>query len=337
MKFSIGYQQQKREEIIRVVIAHPREISEVYFAFGTFPNGRGNAERGEQDFIKKQQQISDLKKLASYGISINFLLNGNCYGKYALARSFFNDIGDLIEYFCSEFGLASVTTTSPIIAKFVKDNFREVHTRASVNMEIGSIAGMRYLQDIFDGFYMKRENNRDLPLIRRLKAWCDSEGKQLYALFNSGCLNGCSAHVFHDNLVAHEREIAEMDNAYVFRGICSDFVQKEENRISLVRDTNFIRPEDVPLYEGLFASAKLATRINRAPARVIEAYLQGKYVGNILDLLEPDHAGAVYPWILENSKFPQDFAERVATCNKNCADCGYCEEVYRCAAVKLEV
>ena len=128
-----------------------------------------------------------------------------------------------------------------------------------------------------------------------------------------------------------------MDNAYVFRGVCRDFVQKEENRISLVRDTNFIRPEDISLYEGLFTSAKLATRSNRAPARVIEAYLQGKYVGNILDLLEPDHAGAVYPWILENGKFPQDFAERVATCDKNCADCGYCEEVYRSVVVKLEV
>ena len=37
---------------------------------------------------------------------------------------------------------------------------------------------------------------------------CDAEGKELYMLANSGCLNNCSAHVFHDNLVAHEAQIA---------------------------------------------------------------------------------------------------------------------------------
>ena len=33
---------------------------------------------------------------------------------------------------------------------------------------------------------------------------------------NSGCLNNCSVHVFHDNLVSHESEIAAMDNRCAF-------------------------------------------------------------------------------------------------------------------------
>ena len=42
-----------------------------------------------------------------------------------------------------------------------------------------------------------------------LKAWADANGKSLHFLVNSGCMNYCSGQSFHDNLVAHEAEIAE--------------------------------------------------------------------------------------------------------------------------------
>ena len=109
-------------------------------------------------------------------------------------------------------------------------------------MEIGTIQGMDYLAEYFDGYYMKRECNRNFDVIKNLKNWCDNNGKTLHLLANSGCLNYCSAHTFHDNLVSHEAEIMKMDNCYVFSGVCYEYLKKYEKRISLVRDTNFIRP-----------------------------------------------------------------------------------------------
>ena len=47
--------------------------------------------------------------------------------------------------------MASVTTTSPLIAKFIKNNFEELEVRASVNMEIGTVQGLDYLAEYFDG------------------------------------------------------------------------------------------------------------------------------------------------------------------------------------------
>lgn len=190
------------------------------------------------------------------------------------------------------------TTASPLIAKFVKSNFQDVKTRASVNMEIGTVQGMDYLARYFDGYYMKRELNRDFAAIENLSNWCRDNGKELHLLANSGCLNHCSAHNFHDNLVAHETEISKMDNAYSFTGICREYLSSPEHYISLIRDTNFIRPEDIHKYEPYFETAKLATRIHRNPAMVLGSYVRGKYSGNILELLEPAHS--IYPYVVEN-------------------------------------
>ena len=96
-------------------------------------------------------------------------------------------------------------------------------------MEIGSTEGISYVSNLFDSFYVKRELNRNLNELSRLRKWCDSNGKQMYILANSGCLNNCSAHIFHDNLVAHEAEISAMDNGYQFNGICWEFLSDRNN------------------------------------------------------------------------------------------------------------
>ena len=131
-----------------------------------------------------------------------------------------------------------------------------------------------------------------------LHSWCDQNGKTLHILANSGCLNHCSAHIFHDNLVAHEQEIAKMDNAYQFSGICRDYLKDPRHHKSLIEDTSFIRPEDVQKYEPYFDSIKLATRVHRCPEMVLQTYIRARYSGNILELLEPAHS--IYPYVVEN-------------------------------------
>ena len=168
-----------------------------------------------------------------------------------------------------------------------------------MNMSIGTVEGMDYVKHLFDSFYLKRELNRDFAAIRKLKAWCDAEGKKLYGLANSGCLNYCSAHVFHDNLVAHEQEIAQMDNGYSFEGLCR--LHLKQSPKSILERSSFIRPEDICLYEGLFEAVKLATRVSPMPLRILKAYISEGYVGSLTDLLEPNHSGVFYPYLLENS------------------------------------
>ncbi len=333
MKFSVGYQLKNDDSLINTIIENKENINEVYFSFGDFPNGRGKLnDQAEISFLAQQKQFNDLKKLGD--MPLNLLLNGNCYGKYALARSFYNKVGDTVEFLQQNFNLQTVTTTSPLIARFIKENFT-LQTRASVNMSIGAIEGFEYVLDLFDSFYLAREYNRDLKKIKEIRSFLKSKGKGLYGLANSGCLKNCSARTFHDNLVAHEDESKEMDNAYVFEGQCKTFFSKKENRDNWLRYMTFIRPEDVSLYEDLFDGLKLATRVNKDPEKVITSYIQGSYSGALPEILEPNHTNLFYPEIIENKKIDPEFNKTVLNCNKDCLNCSYCKNVQKTATIDL--
>lgn len=301
LKFAVGLPK-LNDAFVKTIIENCDKIYEVYFSWGDLPNGRSSqiSDTSLTPWEMLDWQRNALKLISEANIPLNILFNGNCYGKDSQSRSFFNKIGETVDYILNAYGLSSVTTTSPLIAKFIKANFDSVKVRASVNMEIGTPEGMLYLSQYFDSFYMKRELNRDFDAIEKLHRWCEENGKELCLLANSGCLNNCSVHNFHDNLVSHENEISKMDNAYDFRGICKEFLKKEENYITLIENTNFIRPEDIYLYEPYFKAAKLATRVNPRPIRILESYIRGSYSGNILELLEPAHN--IYPYVIENGK-----------------------------------
>ena len=301
MKFTVGLQY-TNDAFLDCILEAREHISEVYFAWGDFPNGRSNQLQNTNftPWELQNRQMEVLQKLSQNGIGLNLLFNANCYGAESQSRAFFNKIGQTVDYISSAYGLKSVTTTSPLIAKFVKNNFEGLEVRASVNMEIGTVQGMDYLAEYFDGYYMKRELNRDFAAIETLSGWCRENGKKLHLLANSGCLNHCSAHNFHDNLVAHESEIAKMDNAYNFAGICKEYLKSEAHYRSLIEDTNFIRPEDIRKYEPYFDTVKLATRVHRNPCMVLNSYVRGRYSGNILEILEPAHS--IYPYVIENGE-----------------------------------
>ena len=303
MKFSVGYQMRPDPDFLGGIISQKEHIHEVYFSWGQYPNGRSaqGMQQGLTQWEAYYRQEADIAALAAAGLHTNLLFNATCYGANSQSKAFFDGVGNTVDYL-SRYNLTSVTTTSLLIAKFLQENFPQLDVRASVNMCIGTIEGLDYVQDYFDSFYIKRELNRDFRAIRNLKSWCDDHGKTLYGLANSGCLNNCSAHTFHDNLVSHEQEISKMDNGYAFEGVCRAFLKDPANHYKIVDRTGFIRPEDVALYEGLFPALKLATRVSPNPLRILRAYTAQHYRGNMLELLEPNHSGIFYPHVLENSR-----------------------------------
>ena len=303
MKFSVGYQMRPDPDFLSGIISQKEHIHEVYFSWGQYPNGRSaqGMQQGLTQWEAYYRQEADIAMLSAAGLNLNLLFNATCYGASSQSKAFFDGVGNTVDYL-TRYNLTSVTTTSLLIARFLQENFPQLDVRASVNMCIGTIEGLDYVKDYFDSFYLKRELNRDFRAIRLLKQWCDDNGKALYGLANSGCLNHCSAHTFHDNLVSHEQEISKMDNGYAFEGVCRAFLKDPANHFKIVDRTGFIRPEDVALYEGLFPALKLATRVSPNPLRILKAYTAQHYRGNMLELLEPNHSGIFYPHVLENSR-----------------------------------
>ena len=217
MKFAVGFQlhQPGEEPFSRLVADYREHISEVFFSWQDMPSGRGGvtATHGYADWSAQSRTEAELKAMKDMGIRLDLLFNGNCYGDYALSEKLANTVCSVLEHLdaigCT---VDIITTTSLAIAHTVKKHFPAVEVRASVNMKIGTVKGMEYVADLFDSYYVQRDYNRDLAHLQMLKAWADENGKKLILLANSGCFAHCSGQIFHDNNVAHEAEICEMQN-----------------------------------------------------------------------------------------------------------------------------
>ncbi|MEA4822857.1 MAG: hypothetical protein VB111_01920 [Clostridiaceae bacterium] len=341
MRFAVGYQlaENGEEPFSHIVSDYRDHIAELYFPWLDTPTCRSAlaTRNGHTDWTAQGRLEEELRTVHRMGVKLDLLLNANCYGGEAVSKALTNRVCSIAEHLENAVGgLEIVTTTSPFIAHVLKEHFPHIERRASVNMRIGEVKGMEYLVDLFDSFYIRREYNRDFDRIRELKTWVDANGKQLLMLANSGCMNYCSGQTFHDNLVSHEAQISETINQPGFPvHTCWRYLRDSAHRVSVLQNS-WVRPEDLHHYEGLFDVVKLATRMHSLPGMVIDAYVRGRYYGNLLDLCEPGFGPAFAPYVIDNAAFPEDFFDRVVSCDKRCHACGYCQSVLERVMVRAE-
>jgi len=331
VKFAVGYQLPDEDQPPFVALAREfrEHLAEVYFPWPEMASGRSplGRQRGYVDWTAQARLEQDLAELRGLGLKLDLLLNASCYGRHAYSQELVERVSSIVGHLVDTVGLDIVTTMSPLLAETMKREFPEIEVRASINMRLGAIASLEYVAHLFDSFYLQREYNRDLAHIGAVQTWAQERGKRLLLLANSGCLSFCSVQTFHDNLVAHEAEVAGMVNVPAESpALCWSFYQDPAHWVYFLRGT-WIRPEDVPHYEGLVSVMKLATRMHANPRRVVQAYVSGSFRGNLPDLLEPGHGPCFAPRAIDNARFPADWFERTTTCGRRCAECGYCEAV----------
>ncbi len=327
MKFAIGYRQPEGNDSFDAILdAYRASLAEVYFSWPGLASGRPGC---GPDFGAQRILEEDLAHARKLGLALDLLFNANCYGAHAVSRTFENEIRALIEY-TGNLGLAPeiITTTSPFVAGTIKKYFPDIEVRASVNMRLDSTLAMGYLGDLFDSFHIRRDLQRDLETVRRFHRWCEKRGKKLCLLANSGCLRNCPAQTFHDNLVAHDHEIAATDNVPGCSPfLCRNLLRDPANHIEFLRGS-WLRPEELALYEPYFSVVKLATRQHMNPRSVIGAYADGRFHGNMASLTEPGF-GALY---VDNAAFPESWRETARGCAADCRQCGKCDAAWACVS-----
>ena len=341
MQFAVGYQLSAPDEspFSALLTRYREHVGEVYFPWGDLPSGRAplTRRRGYVDWSGQQRLEEDLLALRQMGVRLDLLFNANCYGGEAVSQALQNQVISILDYLGELVGgVETVTTTSPAIAWIIKQEFPQVEVRASVNMRIGTVRGMEYVAHLFDGYYLQRDNQRNLDYVRELKQWADGAGKRLYLLANSGCLAHCSGQTFHDNLVAHEAQIDESLKLEGFRPhTCWNYLADPAHWPAVLQST-WLRPEDLHHYEEFFPLVKLATRMHACPEAVLSAYTRRQWRGNLLDLFEPGYGPAFAPSIIDNQAFPEDWFAVTSTCDRQCHKCGYCAGVLEMVLKRME-
>ena len=152
MKFAVGYPIAPKGSFFGAVSPYLQSIREVYFAWDGFATGRPSAdEEAKENSASLLEQ--DLEKFCEAGVRLNLLLNGSCYGENAVSCDFALRACRLVEALGNRYGLFTVTAASPYLAHALKGAFPFLDVRASVNMWIDGIEGMRQCTDLFDSFY----------------------------------------------------------------------------------------------------------------------------------------------------------------------------------------
>lgn len=341
MKYSIGYQlPDEYYSTLEICEDYSEHISDVFFAYGNEPSGRFPL-GDEQDLeIITEQQLKELAEIKKMGKKLTLLLNANCYGEEAASTALRDRIVSLCYMLGEKLGIDAVTVASPFVAQVIKSEFgSSLKIKASVNMRIGSIRAMKQLADSFDGFYLKKELNRNFEAIEELKGWCERSGKELYMLANSGCITDCAYQTFHDNLIAHQKYGGSYDGLNVgYPAPCHKLLKSYGLTGGLCEflGTGWVRPEQIHFYEKYFEEIKLATRMHSRPEMVVAAYCRGKFSGNLLDLTEPSFSHLFKGYVLDNSLIRDGQFERLFNCNHDCDKCGACESIVKKALVKYD-
>lgn len=344
MKYTIGYQLPDEYFSMRELCGkYNEQISNVYFSYSCEPSGRFTlAGKTEEETAQIAAcQLEELRDIKRMGKKLTLLYNANCYGEEAVSVKLQNHILQLTAFLKSELDIDAITTTSPFIAQTIKREFgSSIQITASVNMRIGSQNAMEQLADCFDGYYLKKEYNRDFSKIQELKNWCDQNGKILHILANSGCIHDCAFQTFHDNLIAHgvgENGIENADGG--FAAPCHRYLASlgVEKGITKFMQSNFIRPEEIYLYEPYFSEVKLATRMHVRPQMVLAAYIRGSFKGNLLDLTEPSYSSLFRGYLLDNTKIDPRWAATAYACRKNCDECNRCGRAVKEAVYRMNI
>ena len=280
---------------------------------------------------RRELLLEDLRWCRSNGVELDTIFNANCYGDVALST----ELADHVTEKLGEMDRAGLlpehlTTTSPFVMTVVRKRFPSVKLRLSVNMYIESTQSLSYMEELYDSFYASIDNHRRLDYVRRKSGWAEAHGKALCLYANSGCLRDCPFRTFHNNLHGHDRmkqsAAGETFGFSTFR--CR--TNYERGRYADFLRANWLRPEDLPLYEPYAAVVKLATRRHPDPGAVIRAYARQSYDGDLAAIVDPFFK---FPAPVDNAKLG---ASPLWPLVRDCPDAHDCRRCGRCDALLAE-
>lgn len=328
-KYAVGYDIFPDISFVNMITPYLQTIKEIFFSWPGMISGRELKKNELSLEQEKKKIVADLQWCRAHGLQMDLLFNANCYGENAYGEELRYEVyGILDELEANGLFPEIVTTTSQFIAKVIKKRHPQIDIRASVNMRIESTKSMEFISDLFDSFYICRDIQRDLNIVKRFYEWSEKHGKKMCMLVNSGCLRCCPVQIFHDNFICHgswRGEEQEFILRYPYR-LCERHFKRTDHLVDYLR-MSWIRPEDMHWYEPFVSTIKLATRRTEHPDRIIRAYSEGAYDGDLLDLIVAAHPKI----ILRNRDFPADWIESgiAQSCALNCTECGKCDAVLK--------
>ena len=283
MKFSVATN--FRPDFIEAMDGYP--VSEL---FGKLPSDSLGG--GRASFMLSPLSVSQFREhvrdAAGRGIGFNYLINPACLDNREYTRQGQADLERLLG-FVEDCGVTAVTISLPSLLPIIKKRHPRLKVRIGVYARVDSVAKAKFWEELgADCITLESISvNRDFPLLKAIRRGVQTE---LQLIANSNCLMFCPLSGQHMVNLSHASQ-----KGHRSRGFMIDYCALRCSCEKLADPSNylrseFIRPEDIPLYQGMgFNSFKILERGAPTPVmkKRVQAYSQGCYEGNLLDLIQP--------------------------------------------------
>jgi collagenase-like PrtC family protease len=244
---------------------------------------------GRSSFILPTVTSQDIEKAVAKahecGIQFNYVMNSSCMGNNEYSQAYYRRIVDQLSWIC-DIGVDWITIAIPYIIEICRKKFPHLKISLSTFAMVESVERAKYFDELGVSEITVRENiNRNFKLLQEIQK---SVACQIQVLSNQTCLYQCPFQFYHDNLASHASQTDHNSTAgfldYCILGCTKRRFSKPEEIIK----SGWIRPEDLHHYEDIgIGKFKLADRSKSTPwlLRVVKAYRERKYDGNLADIL----------------------------------------------------
>lgn len=284
-----------------------------------------------------------VERIHRAGVRVNLVMNSVCEGIEWYETRTQKKTRHYLEWACGDLGVESVTVANPLYLKAIRRWLPDVELCASVLMDVDCVERAQIAADLGADVLTPDVNiNRNLDVLRRIK---ETTGLVLKIMVNEGCLSKCPWRKFHFNAVSHigrnaglvgtglsPEEFVAQCTQVAYRTFFTCCNERIHNDRSQILRSQWIRPEDLSLYEGISVYFKISGRTmpHEALVKTVSAYMDQTYDGNILELLDSSirtytlHHGAV----LDNAALDElGFGNHVLSCGHSCESCSYCKAI----------
>ena len=224
----------------------------------------------------------------SKGIGFNYLINAACLDNAEYTRSWHNRFDRILD-FIEDCGIGSVTVSLPFLLAVIKKRRPGLKVRVGVYARVDNPVKARFYEELgADEITLESISvNRDFEALGRIR---ESVGCGLQLIANSNCMLTCPLSGQHMVNLSHASQ-----NGHSSRGFMIDWCALVCSAEKLREPSNylrseFIRPEDLKAYTALgYNSFKILERGAPTSAMVerVRAYSDGRFDGNLLDLIQP--------------------------------------------------
>jgi collagenase-like PrtC family protease len=236
--------------------------------------------------VKKEKVKTFVEEAHKRNLKFNYLINGTCFDNLEITRNGYRDIRKMLDWL-SEMKVDGISVSLPMVMEIIKKNYPHFSISASVQVRIDGFEKARYWEslgaDKINISYV--DINKNFEEIRKIK---EKTTCKIQTIANLMCMNKCPMVTLHGNYNAHASQKKHVNDNFSFDYYLFTCAEKLLSNPVEILKSAFIRPEDLHYYEEAGVdNIKLVERsmTTDALARIVKAYTDRSYDGNMMDLI----------------------------------------------------